>query len=1158
MLTFSRNRHWPRRTRLAATMLLLIFGTILGIAPRAASQEVFFEDSAKINLATVRGTKVAASANCTTAADLVCRPVHGCEMRFQSGFGPAWWMIEWPQPFRVSRHRIGYRSPIQSVGYRIKVSAVPLDKAGWAAAKPVFEFSGPVTAAASDGQSDGWTEGEWKPVEARFLRVEWLGHNGGEKGARGSDHADLIVGKVQIYGVDRLPITPAISSAQAAWAGGEVELDDARGGSKSLRAVIDDSLPESRGFGTLHQTYNTNPASADPTRLPVRPASFIVTLKHTSLVEAVGYSAIARSRSERPRDVKVYTSPHAIGDRWELQKELLDIGAAIRSNQRAPERDPLDAPAAPASGADDLLAPQAKKKPVAESESYQEIVFDRPVRAKRVKFVVPRVWTFLKQEKPKPGQPQEGVQGIMAELYVYGTAQKGNLPLKVAADGVVTACIFDLQGKLVRTLWQLRAMKAGSYIEEWDGLADNGTEAPKGQYELGLVANHGRYENVAAIGNSGVPPTADGHVPMGIASVVVDADGAVFTVNGWDEAGHDWKKWDRDGRPLLHANFMIRNGNPNGLPFHAAVDDRYLYAAYVAHGGGQQGSHWVQRFDRQTGKPERFAKGHALNGLIQLYPPSEQQNQPNPVASMAVARDVLLVADLRAGRVLKYDKTSGELRGEFPFASPGRMTVDAKGRAWIAREGTRVVVVDPATGRELAQPITDLGKIVGLSSAPDGRLYVADDRARQVRIYKVDDLAARAETAFGQPAQPGDDAPGRFYQLVDVAAGPDGSVVTVDRFPVGGSRVMKWPARFEPARPLWTHLGLEFTGNANYAPEEPSVLVSSYFHRYDLDSKTGAWQFRGNLLSRREPVLGQWHGVPRWVTLGGQRFFYFADGDGMLAFRLARSGNTTALRCVMALGGRDPGPDGKTDPKTPLGQWTWTDANGNQAVDESELRWFKKPGQGKYAVFGMNVDRQGNILYCDHHTRAIWMIPMAGLNAEGNPTYDWAQARQVVPQDTSPVKFEPLMAVRTEKGEIYAMGRSGLFPPHPGSGPAWMGGWALAKYDASASRLWAVRLIEHCTGMDYVPGDGGVVVGHFATAAIYHYNREGVLVGSAQPGEVAGKVSGWLDNTASIACNRDPRDGHVDVFAEEDYAHRILWYRLDDAKIEITRQRIQR
>ncbi len=1090
--------------------LCIVFWMFVALPVHA---EVYFDDGAKINLATVREAKVSACKTCITAADIVCHPVHTTEMRFRNNYGSAWWMIEWPQTLRLSSHRIGYRDPMKSVGYRIKVSLTPLDDAGWVAVKPVFEFRGPLNKQGRDGLSSGWSEGQWPPVEARFVRIEWFGHNGSETGDPGREHPDLIVGKIQLFGPNRLAITPMVSAAQAAWAGGQALLDDARGGSSNFAAVIDDSQPEPpQGFGSLTASFVTNAGDADLKKLPVRPASIIVTLRHACLVEAVGYSAMAPPRDERPRDLLVFTLPYAIGERWELQKELHDIAGG----------------------------------------GYEEITFDRPAKAKRVKFVIPRVWNT----RVDAGRL---ARGYMAEVYVYGAGLTGNLPFTLDGDATVSASIHDSQDGLVRTLWQLRAMKAGRHVEEWDGLSDMLVETPPGSYELRLVSNAGRYENVAAVGNTGFPPSPDGHVPMSIASLAVDRDGAVFSANGWDEAGHDWKKWDRDGRSLMHANFQIRNGDPNGMPYRVAVDDRFLYAAYFSHHGEPKaGSQWIQRFDRQTGKTVRFPKGFARNGLIQVYPPPEKDLSDWLITGLAVSGDVLLVGDRRANRVLKYDKASGERLGEFPAGNPGPMAVDAAGRLWIARGETQVVVLDVAGGQERARPIAGLGKVAGLSFAPDGRLYVADDKARQIAIYRVDDLTATRESSFGHRAQPGDDAPERFYELIDVATGPDGSVVTVDRLPVGGSRIARWPAQFNPPQPFWTHLGLEFTGNANYAVEDPDTLVSTYFQRYQLDRKTGGWHFHGNLYCGGNTGSCQWHGAPRWVTLGGQRFFYFADGDGMQAYRLAGSSPTTELRFAMAIGGREPGPDGKTERTQPPGQWSWSDAHGNSHLDPAEVRWFKQPGQGRLTYFGMNVDGQGNIFYCDQQTRSIWMIPLSRLNAAGNPVYDWSQAREVVAADSSPVKFFPLMAVRTEKGEIYAFGRSGLFAPFPGAGAAWMGGWALAKFDSAGRRLWATRLVQHCTGMDYVPGDGGVVLGYFAEAIVYHYNRDGLLVGSARPGKVAGEVSGWLDNTASIACNRDPRDGLIDVFAEEDYAHRILWYRFDDAKIKVQKLRIVR
>ena len=341
--------------------------------------EVCFDDGGKVNLAAVRGAKVSACETCTTAADLACRPVHTTEMRFQSNYGRAWWMIELPQSLRLSSHRIGYRDPMKSVGYRVKASLAPLDEAGWAAAKPVFEFRGPLHAVGHDGLCSGWSEGQWPPIEGAVGAHRMVRPQRQRNGHPGRDHPDLIVGKIQLFGPNRLAITPMVSAAQAAWAGGQASLDDAHGGNGNWTAVIDDSQPEPRqGFGLLTASYVTNPGDADLKKLPARPASIVVTLQHTCLVEAVGYSAVAPPRDERPRDLLVFTSPHSIGEHWELQKELHDIAGG----------------------------------------AYEEIRFDRPVRAKRVKFVIPRVWNTRVDGSRL-------ADGYMAEVYVYGTGLAG-------------------------------------------------------------------------------------------------------------------------------------------------------------------------------------------------------------------------------------------------------------------------------------------------------------------------------------------------------------------------------------------------------------------------------------------------------------------------------------------------------------------------------------------------------------------------------------------------------------------------------------------------------------------------------------------------------------------------------------------------------------
>ena len=754
--------------------------------------------------------------------------------------------------------------------------------------------------------------------------------------------------------------------------------------------------------------------------------------------------------------------------------------------------------------------------------------------------------------------------GYMAELYVYGTARPRNLSINLKQGGMTTATIIDGKGATVRTLWTLEDLKPGLHIADWDGLTDDFTDAPPGKYTLRVMVNSGLYRNVAAVGNTGMPPNPDGHCPAGIESITIDDQDNVYSVNGWDEAGHDWQKWDKDGHTLMDSRFQIRNGNPNGLPYRVAVDDRYFYCAYISHNGdGKVGSQYIERFDRETGKAVKFAKGLERNGLIQVYPAPEKDEWRQPISALVVIKDRLYAADSLAQKVLVYDKDTGERLNEFAVTKPGSMAADSQGRLWIAQDDTgpaaadatpppaSSVVVYDTDGKLLGKPITAAWKIVGLAFGPDGTLYVADGTDEHVEIYDVHDLAAALRTRFGQPAKPGDSLADLFYGLHTLSVGKDGLLVTVDRFPLGGSRMVKWSADMKP---LWQQMGLEFTGNATYQSSDPDTLVSYYFQRYLLNKKTGGWTFDGNLYTGG--VKNQeWHGTPRWATLGGKRFFYVAIGDGMYVFRLDGS----ALHHVASLGGNFPNEKGENKQSGPLGQWTWTDANGNYTEDADEINWYKESGKGQYYVFGMNVDSRGDIIYCDHVTKSAWMIPVHALNRSGNPVYDWTDKKEIIPADTTKVGFQPLMAVRTDLDTVYAFGRSTLYPPDPDAGPAWMSGWVLAKFDKTGKRIWVRRLPHHVTGMDYIPGpkgtgDSGVMVGWYARSIIYHYTADGLLVGMMSPGEAAGGFSGWLDNTSSVAVNRDPRDGLIDVFVEEDYAHRILWYRVDDTKITVQEQ----
>ncbi len=752
-------------------------------------------------------------------------------------------------------------------------------------------------------------------------------------------------------------------------------------------------------------------------------------------------------------------------------------------------------------------------------------------------------------------------QSLVAQPTTQPTAQP--VPFDFAIDKPVStsAGVYDRQGRLLRTLWTMRPMDPGKHTAEWDGCDESATAVAASAYEVRVVTNPSVYRNVGALGNTKRVPT----VQTAIAGIAIDDEGGIYCANRWEEAGQDFNKLDRNGNTLLHANFRVRNGTPNGFPYAIAISGQYLYLSVITRDKLDEkttlwGGHVVRRFNRNTGDPAPLSAGDNF-GNIRVYTAGREVNFSEPLKALAIVGKVLLIADQRGDRILKFDKDTGAAAGEFGVKQPTALSGDAAGRLWVAHEASKVSIVD-LDGRMIATPLEQLNDVPSLTFSRNGQLHVADRGASQVKIYDVRGNLATLVRTFGTRVRPGDWAPDRFYKLSCVAVDAAGSMVVGSRTSTGGARISRFAL---DGRCLWDHLGLEFCSIGNYSQSHPDEFIDTRFNRLLLkDREKGESEYRGTLLNGDEELFRENHGVPKIIRLGENEFFCQSYGDGMMLLR--RAGDSLRPACIIA--GRNPRPDGKYNDKLPKADrsnapalWSWTDSNGDGKMQATEVD-VHKLGRGadvRYVTFGINIDSKGNLLYCEHHTRAIWELPLDKLDANGNPVYDWSKARQFSLKDATPLEFFPLMATRSNNGVVYAFGRSGFTDKtglwkSPKNRGAWMGGWVLRGFDAKGNVLFTTRLPQVCVGMDVIPGrigntPAGVMLGWYEKGVIYHYTPDGLLIGQMQVGEACDKSTGWMDNTSALTVNRDPRDGIIDVFGEDSLNNRILWYRVDDKDI---------
>jgi hypothetical protein len=101
-------------------------------------------------------------------------------------------------------------------------------------------------------------------------------------------------------------------------------------------------------------------------------------------------------------------------------------------------------------------------------------------------------------------------------------------------------------------------------------------------------------------------------------------------------------------------------------------------------------------------------------------------------------------------------------------------------------------------------------------------------------------------------------------------------------------------------------------------------------------------------------------------------------------------------------------------------------------------------------------------------------------------------------------------------------------------------------------------------GLAPIPGgNGGVLVGGDPwRGGVRHYTKDGLLIGGFQSDVRFGTQpldwpSGLLDSQLAVNCNRDPRDGLLDVWTEDNFNQRLIWYRVDDRDIETIEGKIE-
>ena len=497
--------------------------------------------------------------------------------------------------------------------------------------------------------------------------------------------------------------------------------------------------------------------------------------------------------------------------------------------------------------------------------------------------------------------------------------------------------------------------------------------------------------------------------------------GTLFTNVGWDEAGGNVQEY-RAGSLVAVAGHTHGWGYGGGAA--VAANAKYLFIAQQIEneGGGLKGSSWPakglnwsgvsRRLRTDIQKATAFEGGHGKEGdvLPGAFLPIDEypEGKPGAIRGLAATDTRLYVSDPFEDAIKIYDPETMQPLASWPLPHPDKLCLDKHGNTWVLQrpatpgEVWQAVCVS-ASGHVLPQKIVFPAGVVPTAVCVDARnrLLVADAGPdNQIKIYAgLDKTPALAGTfgvrggIFARPA--GQFGDRRFNHLMGIGADAGGNVyVTSCGTTGGGSTVMEC---YAPAgKLLWRRFGLLFVDCPAADPRSPDDVYTKEEHFTRDDSRPAGqdWTYRGYTVNPYkypdDPRLHVWstNGFVREIS--GHPFLFVTDmtGESLQVYRFhAATDGETAIPCGL-FEKRHVSDKGSYPPHQPeRGEWAWMDRNGNGQMDAGEYVTNGGTDSGGVPV----VDAQGTVWQAFNN--GIRAIPVQGLNAQGVPQWDYAQAK---------------------------------------------------------------------------------------------------------------------------------------------------------------------
>ena len=722
------------------------------------------------------------------------------------------------------------------------------------------------------------------------------------------------------------------------------------------------------------------------------------------------------------------------------------------------------------------------------------------------------------------GPPSEGLPEADPGEFIY----------LMPATARCSAGIVDIDGQLVKTLWEDEVKPAGLNTGTWDGTDNFGTTVAATTYNWRVIVNNSTYENTTAVGNDGLPQDTTGHTPFYVEGLDIDASGIPYRVHDWNEPHYDVDRLSTStGQRTMTSMQTLQFYSLKGIAVEASADgsgNQWAYCTGYSFNTPHVGEFVIFRINMKPGmdRNDRQVAFTVAGEHITIYAEGDYDDpaldDPDydiklvPNISIDIYGDDIYVTDSGAGRIVVYNRTTGSFVRQItglPLAC-GIAINQSNGDIWVGHEYTKVSRLNNSGTVQGTTTFAAGTEVRALSLA--GTSLAVADRHNWVRKYSISGSTLTQTGTYGLPFRPGDNAPNRVREIFGLAMDSSENIYFTDRLG-NSSRTQKIDSSMNP---VWQQLALENTSALSFHEDDPDFVVSGFKNIYIRDGEDFDFQGIGRTEAfEPKSYMGNWEvghvGPPRLVKLDGEMYWYFFAGESIGIYKVAAPpgvDRSNVLDLVGILGnGSSPQPNGQfVEPTWDRANryiWSWNDNEGDHEVDYTSISTpnevtldaypialgFPPSPEWEFVVRSASVDNDGTLWIAapskQHYPipgyestgQVIYKLPLEGYNSLGNPIYHWDDLVKVIDTPSSTAflgstfvsgdEFEWMQGVRTDNllyGLSY-INDGDAATRWVARGGSWMAGNCLWGFDPVTAEIkFGVETTVPMIGLAPIPG----------------------------------------------------------------------------------------